>query len=70
MVAESNTATPEEPRKSQAMQDFESLIERLANEATPAGRQYISDLINPEGTVRIADLTPTQAAVLYWDRQW
>ncbi len=27
MVAESNAATPDEPRKSQAMQDFENLIE-------------------------------------------
>ena len=56
--------TPDKPRKSQAMQDFEDLIERLANEATPADREYIADLINPEGTVRIADLTAPQAAVL------
>ena len=34
MVAESNTATPDEPRKSQAMQDFETLIERVASEAS------------------------------------
>ena len=70
MNTESNTATPAEPRKPQAMQEFENLIERVASEATSADREYIADLINPEGTVRIADLTPTQAAVLYRDRQW
>ena len=59
-----NEQGPDEPRKSQAMQDFEDLIKRRSNEATPADREYIADLINPEGTVRIADLAPTQAALL------
>ena len=69
MVAESNTATPDEPRKSQAMQDFEALIERLANEATAADREKIAELVNPDGTVRIDELTPAQASVLYKDHQ-
>jgi hypothetical protein len=69
MVAESNTATPDEPRKSQAMQDFEALIERLANEATAADREKIAELVDPNGTVRIDELTPAQAAVLYKDHQ-
>ncbi len=60
-----NPATPDEPRKSQAVQDFETLIERLANEATPADREYIAELVDPDGTVRIDELTPAQAAVLY-----
>ena len=67
MVVESNTATPDEPRKSQAMQEFETLIERVANEATTADREKIAELVNPDGTVRIDDLTPAQAAVLYRD---
>ncbi len=67
MVAKSNSATPDEPRKTQAMQDFETLIERLADEATPADREFIADLINPEGPVKIDELTPPQAAVLYRD---
>ena len=69
MNTESNTATPDEPRKSQAMQDFENLIERLANEATAADREKIAELVNPAGTVRIDELTPAQAAVLYKDHQ-
>ena len=58
MVIQTETSNPDKLRKSQAMEDFENLIERLADKATPADRQYISDLINP------------QAAVLYRDRQW
>ena len=69
MFAESNTATPDEPRKSQAMQDFEDLIERVAGEATADDREYIAKLVSPDGTVRIADLTPTQAAVLFDNHQ-
>ena len=49
------------------MQDFENLIERVASEATPADREKIAELVNPDGTVRIDDLTPPQAAVLYRD---
>ena len=63
MSSETKTINPDEPRKSQAMQDFEDLIERLANEATAADRAKIADLVNPEGTVRIDALTPAQAAV-------
>ncbi len=40
--------TPDEPRKSQAMEDFENLIERLANEATAADREKIADLVDPD----------------------
>ena len=40
------------------MQDFESLIERVASEATPADREKIAELVNPAGTVRIDELTP------------
>ncbi len=69
MVIQPETSNPDEPRKSQAMQDFEDLIERLANDATPADREEIADLANPEGTVKIGELTPPQAAVLYKDHQ-
>ncbi len=69
MTVETKTINPDEPRKSQAMQDFENLIERVANEATPADREKIADLVNPAGTVRIDELTPAQAAVLYKDHQ-
>ena len=58
MTVETNTVTPEEPRKSQAMQDFETLIEQLANAATTAVREYIAKLVDPNGTVRIDELTP------------
>ncbi len=67
MSSETKATNPDEPRKSQAMQDFETLIERVASEATAADREKIADLINPDGTVRIDDLTPPQAAVLLRD---
>ncbi len=41
-------ATPDEPRKSQAMLDFENLTERVANDATPADREKIADLVDPD----------------------
>ena len=69
MTDEAEISDPNEPRKSQAMQDFETLIERMANEATPADREKIADLVNPEGTVKIDELTPPQAAVLYSEHQ-
>ncbi len=65
MSIETKTINPDEPRKSEAMQNFENLIERLAGEATPADREYIAELVNPDGTVRIGDLTAPQGAVLY-----
>ena len=64
-----NEQIPDEPRKSQATQDFENLIERVANEATPDDREKIADLVDPDGTVKIEDLTPPQAAVLYSEHQ-
>ncbi len=69
MTDQAETSDPNAPRKSQAMEDFENLIERLAHEATPADREKIADLVNPEGTVKINELTPAQAAVLYKDHQ-
>ena len=69
MVAETKTVTPDKPRKSQAMEDFETLIEQLANAATTAVREYIAKLVDPNGTVRIDELTPAHAAVLYKDHQ-
>ena len=69
MTINSNTQTPVEPRKSQAMQDFEDLIERLVHDAMPADREKIADLVNPEGMVRIDELTPVEAAVLYHEHQ-
>ncbi|MCH8195227.1 MAG: hypothetical protein IIB12_04065 [Chloroflexi bacterium] len=69
VYARNSTTTHDEPRKSQAMQDFENLIERLANAATTAVREYIAKLVDPNGTVRIDELTPAHAAVLYRDHQ-
>ena len=65
MTIQIEISDPSEPRKSQAMQDFENLIERMANDATPADREKIADLVDPDGTVKIDELTPTRAAVLY-----
>ena len=69
MVYQNSTITPDEPRKSQAMQDFENLIERVADEAPPADREKVADLVNPEGMVRIDALPPPLAAVLYKEHQ-
>ena len=69
MSIQTETSDPSEPRKSQAMQDFEDLIERLVHDATPADREKIGDLVNPEGVVRIDGLAPVQAALLYHEHQ-
>ena len=69
MPTETKTINPDEPRKSPAMQDFENLIERLTNDATPADREKIADLVNPDGMVKINELTPPQASVLFSQHQ-
>ncbi len=69
MANQTETSHPDEARKSQALQDFENLIERVANEATSADREKIADLVNPEGTVRIGELSPPQAAVFFSEHQ-
>ena len=64
MSIETKTINPDEPRKSPATLEFENLIEQLANAATTAVREYIAKLVDPNGTVRIDELTPAHAAVL------
>ena len=41
VVIQTETSDPSEPRKSQAMQYFEDLIEQLVHDATPADREKI-----------------------------
>ena len=57
MTTESNTEAPVEPRKSQVMQDFEDLIERLVHDALPSDREKIAELVNPDiGRVSVSFL--------------
>ena len=65
MSEQTHSTPPVELRKSQGMQDFENLMERLVHDATAADREKIADLINPESSVRIEELTPAYAALLF-----